>query len=100
MSDERYCPRLSDYNLHYIRHGQAHLTVQGLHHSTHVIRNHPWFLFTDLFDGTRTCKTLLKEVKDHVCYRESALAQKNEAEQKNSLASGLLLFKQQGFILA
>ena len=98
ITDKLYCPQLSNYNLHYMRHEQKHLTIQGLHHPTHAIRDHPWFPFADLFDGKHTCDTLLNEVKNHRHYQQSTLASMNESEQKKSLKNGLVLFRRQGFL--
>jgi hypothetical protein len=98
LVDERYCPQLSLYNLHYMDQGRKHLTIQGLHDSTSLIRDHLWFPFTVLFDGSRHRAMLLRDVKECADYSGSALARLTDLERRQSLEEALLLFRQQGFI--
>ena len=98
LSDTRYRPQLSAYNLHYMKRDQAHLTVQGLHDSTQLNYDQPWFPFISLFDGSRDREALVRDVQEHPKYASSPMAALSHIERLRSLEIDLHLFRQRGLI--
>lgn len=91
-------PRLSQYNAYQIQAGAYHLTTCGLHRATHALQDHPWFPFSDLFNGIRDADELLSTLRVDPRYAHSPLAGLSPAQQRSSLEEGLELFRRHGFI--
>jgi hypothetical protein len=91
-------PQLSPYNLRYVKHGRDHLVQCGLHRATSEVRAHPWFPFSDLFNGARNRASLIMTVSHDPRYQGSALSKMSEAELRSSLDEAISLFRRCGLI--
>lgn len=98
IDSEDFCPRITEYNAHYLKQQALHLIVTPIHRYPHAAKADPWFSFIDLWDGTRHRAAILESVLDHTQFEGSKLSQSTPEERAELLDVSLRLFRRVGLI--